>query len=453
MKSLKFKKVALFSLAFALALGAASLSACAEEDDVTDDWPTIGDGDLGETGGEDQQKPSKNFSSMKATYSKFNTTGSLVVTADFTLQSNKDALKALDRDVKDFLDRLENSLSTDVSTSYISRFNAAEPGSEVEVDELTYTVLSEAVEIYELTEGYYNPAVYYSVDLFGFSPRFAQIYQTTVDGKIVSYTYTAELSTRRPYDRLTSDGLRIDGKVEPDDHYVNIFKDLASHMSEVKTEEREGRYYVAKPDYTVEGLYGDEYSLALDLGGIGKGYAADIVTSLMKEHGFEYGYFNFGSSSVSMLASADPETNYRWEMDLINPDNSLGFYAIMYVDNGGLSTSGDYEKVYTSSEGNPYCHIIDPFTGKPKTRGIAALTLYGTSAGRADALTTALLVMGESKAVSFINQNLRDCGVAMIVRGDDGRCERVISNIHDLKYNPAYEGGNTLDEEGNIILK
>lgn len=202
----------------------------------------------------------------------------------------------------------------------------------------------------------------------------------------------------------------------------------------------------------MEGLYGDEYTMALDLGGIGKGYAADVVNGLMDEYGFKYGFFTLGSSSYYVKRSATT-TEGTWEMNQTNPDNPFGAYARVYISDVALSTSGDYEKAYRSEQTNQtYCHIIDPFTGRPKTVGIAACTVIGGTAARDDALTTALLVMGEQKAVEFINANLKSYMVSMIVRGSDGSCEHIVTNIRGLEYNPAYTLANTIDGAGNIVL-
>lgn len=391
--------------------------------------------------GESSDGDTSSYSTQGEYYNVFGTVGTLAVSADFNNSEVVANFNNLCDAVGDFLSELENTLSTAVSTSSISRFNSAAAGTEVQIDELTYNVLSEAIYMYEITDGYYNPAVYYSVDLFGFTPRFN------------TYTYTAELSTRMPYDRLTDDGQKVSAYGEPDEQYVNIFCQLASHMNEVEVYERDGKYYAYKPDYTVTGPNGDTYTMALDLGGIGKGYAADIVNVMMEEYGFEYGYFTLGSSSYYVKQSATSDDG-TWSMGLTDPDNSLfgGTYARVNISSVALSSSGDYEKSYRGEAGLTYCHIIDPFTGRPKTIGIAGCTVVGGTAARDDALTTALMVMGEQRAVQYINEHLKDYDIVMIVRGDDGPCERVITNVENLEYNPSYTLANTIDGEGNIVL-
>ena len=141
-----------------------------------------------------------------------------------------------------------------------------------------------------------------------------------------------------------------------------------------------------------------------------------------------------------------------WVVGIQNPDGELNDYQLSIdLDEGSIVSSGDYQRYYTV-DGVRYCHIIDPFTGRPKSLGIAACTLAGGTAAGDDALTTALLVMGESRAVKFINEHLKNYRVAMIVRDASGACSRIISNVGGLSCNPVYQLGNTLDGSGNIVL-
>ncbi len=392
------------------AITAFSLCSCAVEGLNSQ----ISGGNSGGSGGGTQTE----YSSLRATYSKFNTTASLVVTDNFNLQENNDKLRSLSDEVKAYLNQLENSLSTSVSTSCISRFNAAEAGETIEIDSLTYEVLSLAIDCYELTGGYYNPAVYYSVDLYGFTPRFNE------------YTGYADISTRMPYDRVVNVGNTkyVTRGTEPDEYYVAIFRDLASHFGEIQIGQNEDSYYVIKPQYTVQGLEGEEYSLALDLGGIGKGYAVDKVNAMMSEYGFEYGYFEFGRSSYAIKGSRDQSTNGQWNMSISDP-YTMGYssFASIMLSSVCLSTSGDYEKAYSVGD-TTYCHIINPMTGMPIQTRVASCTVIGRTAAQDDAITTAISAMGKERAVEFINDNLTDMKVVIMMRNADGTCTDIITN-------------------------
>ncbi len=388
----------------------------------------------GNTGGQN------GYSSKEAYYSKFNTIATLHVTDNFNDDAVTDKLLSIKDDVQAYLDSLESSLSTSVESSYVSLFNAADAGATVEIDEMTYTVLSLACDMYEYTQGYYNPAVYYSVDLYGFTPRFS------------NYTGYADISTKMPYDRTekVNTTTYVTRGIEPDEHYVEIFRDLASHFGEIELKEEGGSYYAVKPEYTVEGLYGDTYSLALDLGGIGKGYAVDKVSAIMSDYGFEYGFFEFGRSSYSIKGSRTSE-NGKWNMSISDP-STMGWtdFAQIELANICLSTSGDYEKAYSVGD-TTYCHIINPMTGSPIQTGIASCTITGRTAAEDDALTTALSAMGKERAVQFINENLSDMQVIIMMRNADGSCTDIITNCpQELK---VLSGGiiNTVSG-GKIIL-
>jgi thiamine biosynthesis lipoprotein len=132
-----------------------------------------------------------------------------------------------------------------------------------------------------------------------------------------------------------------------------------------------------------------------------------LVNDLIDSYGFEYGYFNFGASSMAIKER--PSTGY-WPLAFIDPrgDTLLGdTYMTINLNDVCLSTSGDYEQYYVI-DGTRYCHIIDPTTGKPVQTGIMTVTIIGGSAAEDDAITTAVMTMGKDKAIEFINSKLAD---------------------------------------------
>ncbi|MDE6557846.1 MAG: FAD:protein FMN transferase [Clostridia bacterium] len=325
--------------------------------------------------------------------------------------------------VERLLSSAEQSLSTARSNSYISIFNRASAGERVELDEVSFEVLSLAKEVYAETDGFFNPAVYYCEDLYGFAARGAG-------------------AGAMPYDRAG------EKPTLPDDKYVTAFKELSTHFSEVEIFELGGVYYATKPDFTAK-IEGDEreYSLALDLGGIAKGWCVDKVNGMLEEAGIEYGYFSFGVSSMGVGKSLRADGKY----DVLAGDpRSKGGYLSFAFKDDNLSTSGDHFKFY-EIDGVRYCHVIDPRTGSPVRTGVASVTLVGGSAGRADALTTALAAMGKTKAAEFINTHLSDCKVAMLIFEDGAG--KILTNAPDYftVENKNYVLANTV-VDGKIVL-
>ena len=276
---------------------------------------------------------------------------------------------------------IEKALSSTITNSDVYNFNNAQAGAQLEVSQITYEVLSIAKDIYDLTEGYYNPALYYNVQAYGF-------------GGAEDYDY---------------------GTL-PDDEIIAKYTDLSTHFCDIRLKEEDGRYFVTKPEYTVE-VDGETLSLKLDLGGIGKGYAVDCVDRLIDEYGYKFGYFSFGTSSM-LVKNNVGDGNFR--LGLSSPRSpSREPYLSTAIRNEKLSTSGDNEQFYMVGGGCSdrvrYCHIIDPTTGKPIQTGIMSVTVIGGGAAEDDALTTAIMCMGREKAIQFIAEKLNDRRVVFTV--------------------------------------
>lgn len=330
-------------------------------------------------------------------------------------------------DVTAMLRNVENTISADIEGSDISRFNKAEAGEKMEISELTYRVLDTAKTMYEKTEGAYNPAVGLLVDLWGFSPRFT------------SGNFTPQF----PYDRA-------DYHTLPDAAYLEAFRTL-SDFSAVTVSARGGKYYVTKPE-TASVVLADEegrehtYTMQLNLGGIGKGYAVDEAEKIVRAAGYESGYVNIGGSSMCVLSRLDEKGNkVPWEVDVKNPRVSEEFpydsYFSVVQQGVSLSSSGDYENCY-KVDGRRYCHIINPFTGYPvnvepeneKASGIVCASVFGISAAEGDATTTALMVMGKEKAISYLNKNLAGKDAVFVwYNGEDGSYT-VFTNMAEGSY-------------------
>lgn len=321
----------------------------------------------------------QSYKAKSEDYFSMNTPASLVVSADYSNPQIAEKFELFKNETGKILTEIENSLSVSVSTSSISKFNAAQAGEVVEIDKTAYEVLSAAYDIYKLTDGYYNPAVYYSVQAYGF------------DGRPEYPKDVSELPSKAQTEKFT---------------------ELANSFSEIEIYRENDGYFAKKPLKTVE-IDGELCSLKIDLGGIGKGYAADIINGLFDFYGYEYGSFNFGTSSYAckkfykgggyVLSFVDPRSKYN-----------SGKFMQVAVEDVCVSTSGDYEQCYLI-DGVRYCHVIDPFTGSPVQTGIMTAAIIGGSAMEADALTTAIMAMGREKAVNFIRENLSDRQVLFTV--------------------------------------
>lgn len=150
-----------------------------------------------------------------------------------------------------------------------------------------------------------------------------------------------------------------------------------------------------------------ESGMAVDLGGIAKGFAVDQVLSIYKKYNIKDGLINLGSSSIYALGRS--EVRHPWSIGIKHPRNdSAGNYiGIIKLSDESLSTSGDYER-YFIKDGKRYHHILDPSTGYPVNNGIMSVTvIVGDNAidsgMLADILSLTVFELGPEKGIKFID--------------------------------------------------
>lgn len=314
------------------------------------------------------------------------------------VQSTQNIPTKVESAIKSCLIDLENKFTTQSQTSFISNFNRSNQGEIFNLDQSSFQVLSLAKKIYDFSDGYYDASVYPLAKLYGFAP----------------YKYSAS------YTPPTQEQINAELKK------VN-FNDVIL-------------------DYDLKTLTKNSNDVKIDLGGIVKGYAVDLVAQILKDNKITTGYVNIGGSSLNLL-SVDT-------LGVRHPRKPLG-NAILTVNckgqkNLSVSTSGDYEKYYKDNNGNKYCHLINPKTGLTATTGVASATILGVSGAESDALTTAICLLNHnlvnaenSHLITFlkkITQTYSNCSIYVVF--DDGQNKLLITNkiqgenftLHDTEY-------------------
>ncbi len=138
----------------------------------------------------------------------------------------------------------------------------------------------------------------------------------------------------------------------------------------------------------------------VDLGGIAKGYAGDEAIKIYKEHGIKSAYINLGGNVVVLGAKPDGKP---WRIGIQNPRASNGYYiGVVEVTDKAVVTSGDYERFF-ERDGVRYHHILDPKTGRPADSGLISATIITDVSMDADALSTAVFVLGLEKGMALVN--------------------------------------------------
>lgn len=136
--------------------------------------------------------------------------------------------------------------------------------------------------------------------------------------------------------------------------------------------------------------------MRINVGAIGKGYAAQKACEYLKALGVTSAALNMGGNVCTV--GAKKETGEKWLVGIADPDGN-GYIRSVEVADKCVVTSGDYERYY-EVEGERYCHLIDPKTNYP-ARAFRSTTVIGADAGLCDALSTALflLPLDEGKAL------------------------------------------------------
>ena len=150
--------------------------------------------------------------------------------------------------------------------------------------------------------------------------------------------------------------------------------------------------------FAVEGMQ-------LDLGGIAKGYAVDKAVETMRSHGAFGGMVDLGGDIRCF--GAPLKGRDHWVIGLQNPEtgkDSAGREVLLKLKmtNGAIATSGDYQQ-FIPIEGKRHSHIIDRKTGI-STEGLSSVTVIADNATNADALATAVSVMGVEKGLALIEK-------------------------------------------------
>jgi thiamine biosynthesis lipoprotein len=138
----------------------------------------------------------------------------------------------------------------------------------------------------------------------------------------------------------------------------------------------------------------DRPGVELNFGSIGKGYAMDRMAALLRKGGVRHALLSAGSSSVVALGGRGD----AWPIDL-RPRRARAAVARVLLRDGAVGSSGAGEQFF-EIDGRRYGHVLDPRTGWPAS-GVLGVSVVTADAAVADALSTALLVEGESLAQPY----------------------------------------------------
>lgn len=274
----------------------------------------------------------------------------------------------LQKQVDKRLAAINKSMSTYDPTSEISRFNAIDSTSQRLVPSADFfNVLQVAAEIHRLTEGAWDGTLDPLVNLWGFG-RGGSVNHVPDDRDI------QQALTHVGFDRI---------RLDPSGS-------------------------VAKADPAVK----------LDLASIAKGYGVDEISRLLGGQGFSHFLVEIGGEVYARGLRKDGNP---WQVGINRPEKAAALkdvYKTVPLTDQAMATSGDYRIFFTIGN-QSYSHILDPRTGRPVSNQVVSATVVAANCTVADALSTALMVMGPENGVALVDQ-LTAVECLIVVRHTDG---------------------------------
>ena len=158
-------------------------------------------------------------------------------------------------------------------------------------------------------------------------------------------------------------------------------------------------------------IYLPKIGMEIDFGGYGKEYAVDRVCRILEAEQVKIGYINFAGD---MRVIGPRENNEPWQMGVQNPRENDKVIATIPLYAGSLATSGDYER-YFDLDGQRYCHIINPKTGRP-VKYWQSMSVLAPLAVMAGSYSTIAMLL-EERALDFLNKS----GVAYLAIDSQGQ--------------------------------
>lgn len=137
---------------------------------------------------------------------------------------------------------------------------------------------------------------------------------------------------------------------------------------------------------------------SLDVGGIAKGFAAEIIANDLSAENVSSGFVNAGGNVRTIGTKWDDSP---WVVEIQNPDGAGEYLTVSRKGTSSFVTSGDYQRYYIADDGNFYHHIIDPQTNFPATY-FHSVTIITTHSDVADALSTTLFTLSYEDGLQLI---------------------------------------------------
>lgn len=293
------------------------------------------------------------------------TTFAVTVVADRISDTQSAAIEGL---VKEELETIDELMSNYRPDSEISRFNAHRSADPFPLSAPMVEVLAISDEIHGLSGGAFDISIPPLLEAWGFGPN------GDPDREAPSSATLEALSERVGQDKLTIDPKASNARKE-------------------------------------------HPQLAIDLSAIAPGYAADRIAEALEAEGYSRFMVDVGGEfRVLGRNHGDQPWRIGIERPAATREDGPALQEIVSLERGALATSGDYRS-YRELDGRRISHTIDPRSRRPIEHHLASVTVIADDAARADALATALNVLGPAQGLLLAEEH--ELPVMMIIRDGD----------------------------------
>jgi len=279
------------------------------------------------------------------------------------------------------MDECAKRLDRHREDSDISRVNRSAGQWDQAVDPVVTSCLAAAREVYDLTDGAFDPTVGPILDLWR---------RAAERGKLPTDEEIAEARARVGMEKVEVMVLMIQKPAaSPPDSPAPMPTGVAQpvHMVELRKE-----------------------GMVLDLGGIAKGYIVGRMMRRIEQAGATAALIDAGGDVYAVgerpANLAGPTGDRRWAVGVQDPrypDQRGRLYTAVRVRDLAVVTSGHYARGYEVA-GQRFSHIVDPRTGRPVPTNLASVTVVAPDPALADGLATAIAVMGVQKGLDVVEK-------------------------------------------------
>lgn len=268
--------------------------------------------------------------------------------------------------IDSILEVIDLSMSTYRPDSAISKINQGD--TTVVVDEHFRKVFEASQQIWQESEGLFDPTVGVLVNAWGFGKQ-----------------------------KISEADLPTDKKIDSLRKYVGFDKVALTEKNLIKKR------------YT---------EILFDFNAIAQGYTSDVVANYLSARGIKNYIVEIAGEMY--LKGKNTVEDKSWTIGVENPLKPLDdrdLVATIQFTNQGLATSGNYRKVWTDSNGRKYVHSINPLTGRATQSDVLSATVVAPSTMLADGYATMFMVMGLAKSKAFLEKH-PDLAVLLVYSDD-----------------------------------